>query len=417
MTAVVATAAERIARRRRAIALVREGRDAESLPLWREELDDGGLRWAQDVVDDALAQRDLTMAGRYAHIVARLRWGEGLGEPTAQNRAPSYPPSIAKLRHDAEQFRYLQQRGALGDEMTPIIERYQNLIAELAPHGFETRVPLDSDQFLPIRHAYNRIFHIRDTPRIPKALSGSWDPQTVEDEYLENAPGVVVIDNFLCPEALAAMRDFCLESTVWSGNRYAHGRLGAFFQDGFNSPLLLQIAEELREVFPRVLGDRYPLRQLWGFKSGPELPADSTTHADFAAVNVNFWTTPDDANLEPETGGLVVYDVDAPLSWDFDTYNGRTDVIEPFLREKHSLARNIPHRQNRAILFNSDLFHATAKVHFKPGFENLRVNVTMLYGQREDEVHHRQLSGPEPLARPCGLRPAWRSQAFSRARH
>ena len=49
----------------------------------------------------------------------------------------------------------------------------------------------------------------------------------------------------LSSEALESLRLFCLESTVWTGNRYAHGRLGAFFQDGFNCPLLLQIAEEL----------------------------------------------------------------------------------------------------------------------------------------------------------------------------
>lgn len=30
-------------------------------------------------------------------------------------------------------------------------------------------------------------------------------------------------------------------------------------------------------------------------------------HADHAAVNLNFWVTPDEANLDPSSGGLVVY--------------------------------------------------------------------------------------------------------------
>lgn len=30
-------------------------------------------------------------------------------------------------------------------------------------------------------------------------------------------------------------------------------------------------------------------------------------HADSASVNLNFWVTPDDANLDPDSGGLVVY--------------------------------------------------------------------------------------------------------------
>ena len=35
-------------------------------------------------------------------------------------------------------------------------------------------------------------------------------------------------------------------------------------------------------------------------------------HADDALVNVNFWITPDEANLDPERGGLLVWDVPAP---------------------------------------------------------------------------------------------------------
>jgi hypothetical protein len=217
----------------------------------------------------------------------------------------------------------------------------------------------------------------------------------------------------LSAEALADLRSFCLESTIWQTNRYAHGRLGSFFQDGFNCPLLLQIAEELQLTLPRVIGNRYPLRQLWGFKSGPTLPADATTHADFAAVNVNFWITPDDANLDASCGGLIVYDVDAPLHWDFRTYNGRSDVIKPFLHRQQSRPTKIPYRQNRAVIFNSDLFHGTDRVNFKQGYENLRVNITFLYGDREKDVDHRNLARSE-YHDDSSYPPAWRSAAFRR---
>jgi hypothetical protein len=203
---------------------------------------------------------------------------------------------------------------------------------------------------------------------------------------------------------------------VWSANRYVHGRLGAFFRDGFNCPLLLQVAEELRRALPRVIGDRYPLRQLWGFKNGTYLPGDSTVHADFAAVNVNFWLTPDAANLDETTGGLVVYDVDAPLSWDFNTYNGQGDVIAPFLDRQCSRSITIPYRQNRAIIFNSDLFHGTAELRFRPGYENRRINVTMLYGDREHDVHHPRLARPDPMGDSTGSFASWRSAAFSPSR-
>ena len=35
-------------------------------------------------------------------------------------------------------------------------------------------------------------------------------------------------------------------------------------------------------------------------------------------------------------------------------------------------------------MFDSNLFHKTADVNFLPGFDNKRINVTMLFGQREN---------------------------------
>jgi hypothetical protein len=225
---------------------------------------------------------------------------------------------------------------------------------------------------------------------------------------------LVVVDDFLTPEALAGVRRFCTESTVWFANRYPNGRLGAFFHEGFNSPLLLQIAEELRATLPELLGS-YALRQLWGYKNKAFLPGDTTTHADFAAVNVNFWTTPSEANMDEERGGLVVYGVDAPPDWNFVMYNGRTDLISPFLASRNAEAIVIPYRANRAIIFNSDLFHATAEVRFCEGYENRRVNVTMLYGERDEDRHHPRLSRHQLATGRGTLRPAWRSQARRRS--
>ena len=42
----------------------------------------------------------------------------------------------------------------------------------------------------------------------------------------------------------------------------------------------------------------------------------------------------------------------------------------------------VPYRENRAVIFDSDLFHETDKIEFKDGYQNRRINVTMLYGRR-----------------------------------
>jgi len=42
----------------------------------------------------------------------------------------------------------------------------------------------------------------------------------------------------------------------------------------------------------------------------------------------------------------------------------------------------VPYRANRAVIFDSNLFHKTDRIRFAPGYENRRVNITMLYGRR-----------------------------------
>jgi hypothetical protein len=375
----------------------------------------------EDALTFAFASNDLKCAAKHADRLAALRWGSQW-YPRQSSGSRYHRPieapgilTVPKLRHDSEQFKYLQHRAILGKEFSQIVRKYEALAEEIASQGV-TKVPYDSKRHRSIKHVYNRIVHVRETPRVRKALSAEWDSESVESQYHQHQPGLVIIDNFLSHEALNSLRLFCLESTVWSSTRHSHGRLGSFFWDGFNCPLLIQIAEELRERLPHLLGNQYPLQQLWGFKCEPELPEDATNHADFAAVNVNFWLTPDEANLDPSSGGLVVYDVEAPLSWDFYTYNGKDSVIKPFLLQQKAGRTVIPYRQNRAIIFNSDLFHATDGVRFHPAYENRRLNVTLLYGDRCDDTQHRTLPDQTTPHSGTARSSAWRSMAISRFR-
>ncbi len=409
----------RMARRNLAPLLLRLGKREQAIPLFHEELRTAeGFRWLQDRVTTALKEHDILLASELQAVSAALRLGTSW---YPRNRDQSLRPfplqspqrtvNIAKLRHDIDQFDYLQRRGIFGDELTPVIAAYRRVVDRMLPDGENTRRALSEQDLEDIGDVFNRIIYVRPTPRVARALSDSWDPAKLESQYLDHPPGVVVVDDFFSPDALAELHAFCLESTVWTGNRYAHGRLGAFFHEGFNCPLLVQIAEEVRAAMPRVIGSRHTLRQMWAFKNSPYQPGDSTTHADFAAVNVNVWITPDTNNLDPTCGGLVVYNVDAPPHWDFPTYNGRSDVIKPFLERQQARTLTIPYKQNRAVIFNSDLFHGTATVKFRPEYENRRMNVTMLYGVREED--HRHLARPDPMTDPAA---AWRSAAFSRRR-
>lgn len=190
---------------------------------------------------------------------------------------------------------------------------------------------------------------------------------------------LVVIDDFLGADALAGLRRFCWGSTIWR-EVYAGGYVGAFPEHGVTCPLLAQIAQELKDSYPDIFGD-HPLLQIWAFKYDSRLRG-IPIHADFAAVNVNFWITPDEANLDKEHGGLVIWDKPAPLDWNFEKYNIDAGAARDFLRREGAKSTTVPYRANRAVIFDSDLFHETDELTFAEGYCNRRINLTLLYGRR-----------------------------------
>ena len=221
-------------------------------------------------------------------------------------------------------------------------------------------------------------FHLAQAARLPLAVRRQRDR---EDAWRDAFPKIVIIDDFLTAEALSLLRKFCLASTVWN-DIHEEGYLGAMPESGFAPPLLAQISEELRSTYPAIFGS-HPLLHHWAFKYD-SAKSGIKVHADFAAVNVNFWITPDEANLDPEHGGLLIWDVAAPLDWDFQKYNVADQDIREYLRSTSAKSITVPYRANRAVIFDSDLFHETDIIRFKDGYENRRINVTMLYGRRAD---------------------------------
>lgn len=403
--------------RLKALELATKGDLSAALEICRAQIvtDREDKQWLIDAIVKAMESADLTSAGNLAAIYAALDRGSEWyphSSCTTVGAVSDNWLSLPKLTHDLTQFRRLRQDEVLSSDFDKIIEDYETTVMRHSTLGDNERISIEAEGPSLFR-TFGRLVHVADAPRLEAALSDRWSRCETEQRYRKTGSEVVVIDDFLSEEALESLFQFCLNSTVWTQNHYEHGRLGALFFKGFNCPLLLQIAEEIRDSFPDLIGRAHPLRQLWGFKNTGELPSNSTIHADFAAINVNFWLTPDDANLDPDSGGMVIYDLEAPLSWDFTHYNQRNDIIRDFIIKHQPRAIRIPYRQNRAIIFNSDLFHATEEVRFRPDFSSHRINITMLYGDRQFDAHHRE---PLPLDGPVAAAvPAWRSAAFRRS--
>ena len=236
---------------------------------------------------------------------------------------------------------------------------------------------------------YNRPVHILEAPALDKsAIGDSLDVTKITEDYFEHEFGLTYIDDFLSPTALVSLREFLLKSTIWFDLSHDGGYMGAYLSEGLASPLVLQIAEDLREKFPKIF-KHHQLTQLWAYKYDSRACKKDNSfkginvHADFAAINVNFWITPNTANLDPSSGGLVVYNTEAPLEWNFKMYNSNEQKIREEIRKSDQKKTIVPHNENRAVIFNSNLFHETDNIEFKEGYENRRINVTILFGRRE----------------------------------
>lgn len=84
--------------------------------------------------------------------------------------------------------------------------------------------------------------------------------------------------------------------------------------------------------------------------------------------------------MDKDTGGLVIYTSKPNQDMDFVSYNTDTQQLQEFLKSNDYHNITVPFRENRAVIFDSALFHHTDKFHFREGYENRRINLTLLYG-------------------------------------
>ena len=276
------------------------------------------------------------VAAGFEHYMKRAALVHGGREPI---HAKSQPPH--RTKHDREQSAYLAER-------------------HIAPG-----------------------FHLEDGARLqgPAVNPASATPDLV-DRWQTSQPQMVVIENFLTVEALNKLRQYCAGSTIWLRN-YDAGYIGATPEDGLACPLMAQIAEEICSTYSQVIG-KHAFRYLGAFKYDSTLSTGTNTHADNSTVNVNFYIAPDEANLDPCSGGMDIWDVSAPPGEAMRRINSDEALARDFLTQSGATLTRVPHRANRAVIFKSDLIHKTSDCRFAEGYLNKRINVSLLFGHRPD---------------------------------
>jgi tetratricopeptide (TPR) repeat protein len=356
----------------RAVALMRLGDTKEAIKAFDRagKLDPQHYEAHRALGFLRLAQGERGRALDHLARTYELRRGD---DRTAIARKSLTAATRHKLEHDAEQFLYISQRTRERPRFE-LLARSYHAIAEQLSHEVTA---LSGAQLEVLGNEYNTPIHLRAAPEVAgSAVSERPDRDALATEF--GAQGAVVVDDLLTPQALDSLRRFLLESTIWHDFSHIDGFVASYLEDGLACPLLLQIADDLRHAFPEILG-AHSLSQAWAFK-GLQPQAAVDVHADDAAVSVNFWVTPTEANLEPEHGGLVVCRAAPSDDWQIKDYDADQASIVTFLEQNAGDSLLVPYRQNRAVVFCSRLFHHSDRPKFASGYGNHRINLTLLYG-------------------------------------
>lgn len=309
-------------------------------------------------------------------------------EPS-EEAMPNQPPPAAspfKLQDRIEQLGYLLDNQLIDQSFRELLHRLNSVRTRLQNDDQrKPYAPLASSDLQTLGGYFDRLIFYEDAPRINSpTMNESLDYKALEDNYMRTR--CLYFDEFLTPAALASLRRFFMRSTIFWRFSEA-GFVASYVMDGFNCGLVFQLIEELHERFPRILKGKH-LNNMWCYRYCSHGDGVRPHNGD-GSVTINFYLTPDDANLAPEGGGMVMYDKEHPRDWDWLKYNMHKDDpaiqadIAKYLVD--AKAERVPYRCNRAVLFHSTLFHKTDPYQFRDGYENRRMNITMLFGKRGQE--------------------------------
>lgn len=294
---------------------------------------------------------------------------------------------LSSIRHDIEQAKYLLNQGFKDSRIVDFVGngetflnylRFENKNNDESIHQAIMDKPIN--EIKNILQKYWSLPIIYNTKEIKNFLNPSNNWKNIQEQYIESKPEFVVIDNFLSEEALIELRKFCLLSKVFL-KEYENDYLGAFGNMGFTSSIHMGIGRDLKIKMSKIFGEQ-SLNHMWAFKYDSKIGSGINVHADFAKVNLNFWITPDEYNLNEQSGGLKVYDTPPPEDWVFEKYNASQKDIYKFLKSVNAGYMSAHYKCNRAVLFNSSLFHETEKINFIDKYEGRRINVTYLFGRK-----------------------------------
>jgi hypothetical protein len=205
------------------------------------------------------------------------------------------------------------------------------------------------------------------------------DWEAIERQYFDTAPyNYAVLDNFLAPEVCEEVRQAIVKNKGWS---FMNWQAEELFIRNFDLPIVQEIARAVSERLPSIF-ENLTLVQHIAFMH--QRNNGLCAHSDTGLVTLDIWLTPDEYNLEPETGGLVLYDVKRTPEQEIHEFNARPWCLEYFNKHTRGESVTVGYKYNRAILFDARTFHASDRIRFVgDGAQTYRINYAMLFDYPE----------------------------------
>jgi Flp pilus assembly protein TadD len=282
-----------------------------------------------------------------------------------------------KIEHDAQQLAVLRAADLVPAHYDTVLSDVEMTIDNLDRRSDE-RVNLAEIGVGAAARYCNRVIYTAPSPALTDgALREDLDFAGIEDDFAHNSSGYALVDEILQPEALASLSQFCAQSTIWFQSNFT-GELGTSMVNGFASPLIFQIARDLQHFFPNIFG-KHKFQACWAYRYYADM-SGLARHTDAATVSLNLWITPDDANLDPTTGGLVFWNRRGPTDLFTKPMDEKADILDAIINESGTESTAVPYRCNRALIFGAGTIHQTDRFSFKTGYDDRRSNVTFLFG-------------------------------------
>lgn len=195
----------------------------------------------------------------------------------------------------------------------------------------------------------------------------------VEHQFEESSPyNYAVLDNFLQPEVCEDLRQQLIGHWGWRRKNWVSKHL---HNAKPQLPHVSRIAEELKENLPNLLGE-VELISHWALMYPNN--EEGSVHSDNSLVTLSVWLTPDEYNLDPSTGGLILYDVKRQ---DRKLRDHMVDRADRYV-EAHTQGGKaaVEYRCNRAVLLDGRTFHRTDALNFRhAGADSHRLNLAFAF--------------------------------------